>query len=304
MPHLQWEAYTLGQAATSPDAGRDLTNAQQAAISNNVDIARAAGHRYLVQRWGDGTPCDKTGEPREIEVQVHDMHSLPACVVRLYIDPPFTQFHCSMTMADTILFVKETKTCHYVMVINTPRLCGEPGFKNRLEQRDETFIRCREVLESVDAINAVDRSLPDSSHPYWHGSSKPPVLSVPPPPPPAAAQEHAAVPTKNKKPADLLRRALEVIVSGGKDGEGDNGESAVRIKKGDDGEIWIEFLDENADLDGLDEDLESLLTSSSDKWESILRRNSEDPDDKRGDGSERGKRNKKAQRPDGVRDEL
>ena len=67
---FQWEAYTLGQAAETPDGRHDLTNVQEAAISSNVDIARAAGHRYLVQRWGDGTVCDRTGEPREIEVQV------------------------------------------------------------------------------------------------------------------------------------------------------------------------------------------------------------------------------------------
>ena len=58
-------------------------------------------------------------------------------------------------MTDTILFIKETQTCHYVMVIHTPRLCGEPGFKTRLEQRDEAFIRCREV---VDDESAADRA--------------------------------------------------------------------------------------------------------------------------------------------------
>ena len=35
-----------------------------------------------------------------------------------------------MTMTDTILFVKETQTCHYVLHIATPRLCGEPGFRS------------------------------------------------------------------------------------------------------------------------------------------------------------------------------
>lgn len=52
----------------------DSENAPQdeLAIANNLELAhhQAAGQRYLVQRWGDGTPCDKTGRPREVEVQV------------------------------------------------------------------------------------------------------------------------------------------------------------------------------------------------------------------------------------------
>ena len=35
----------------------------------NLELARGAGSRYLVQRWGDGTYCDKTGRKREVEIQ-------------------------------------------------------------------------------------------------------------------------------------------------------------------------------------------------------------------------------------------
>lgn len=38
--------------------------------ANKLELARGAGQRYLVQRWEDGTACDKTGVPRKIEVQV------------------------------------------------------------------------------------------------------------------------------------------------------------------------------------------------------------------------------------------
>jgi len=154
----EWEAYTLGQSTSARDEGRDLAvGQQQAALQNNVDIVATAGHRYLVQTWSDGTICDKTGGPREIEVQ----------------------FHCSMTMTDTIVFVKETKTCHYVMVIHTPRLCGEPGFKTRLEQREEAFIRCREVVDSPDALAAVKGTLPESSYPMKR-KERSGVISPPP----------------------------------------------------------------------------------------------------------------------------
>lgn len=52
-----------------------------------------------------------------------------------------------MTTTDSILFVKETKTCSYVLVINTPRLCGEPGFKSRRDATEEAEIRCREIVD-------------------------------------------------------------------------------------------------------------------------------------------------------------
>ena len=71
LPLTQWEAYTLGQApATTPESGADLTVAEQNALAINLELARGTGSRYLIQRWGDGTLCDKTGREREIEIQV------------------------------------------------------------------------------------------------------------------------------------------------------------------------------------------------------------------------------------------
>lgn len=58
----------MGRAPSAPEPGADLSVAERAAA--NLELARSAGSRYLVQRWGDGTVCDKTGRHREIEVQV------------------------------------------------------------------------------------------------------------------------------------------------------------------------------------------------------------------------------------------
>ena len=52
----------------------DLTVAQESAVAANLELAREAGSRYLVQRWGDGEICDKTGKRREVEVQVRSTH--------------------------------------------------------------------------------------------------------------------------------------------------------------------------------------------------------------------------------------
>lgn len=50
------------------------------ALQNNLELARqGAGQRYLVQRWGDGTICDKTGRPREIEIQVSLPEGFRSC---------------------------------------------------------------------------------------------------------------------------------------------------------------------------------------------------------------------------------
>lgn len=68
--YLQEDAYSLGRAPKT-ESGSDLSTTQVAGAElQNVELAKGVGSRYLVQRWGDGTLCDKTGEPRDIEIQV------------------------------------------------------------------------------------------------------------------------------------------------------------------------------------------------------------------------------------------
>ena len=58
------------------------------------------------------------------------------------------------------------------MVIHTPRLCGEPGFRTRLEQREEAPIRCREVLDTPEAVaEATHPEMGESEHPLSRRSS-------------------------------------------------------------------------------------------------------------------------------------
>ncbi|EEB94355.1 hypothetical protein MPER_06843, partial [Moniliophthora perniciosa FA553] len=118
----------------------DRTVNERKEIVSKLEVDRGAGSRHLVQRWGDGTLCDKTGKPREVE------------------------FHCSMVMSDNILFVKEAKTWSYVLVINTPRLCGEPGFRSPREIADQALIKCREIIASTDAKQELF-TVPDNDYP-------------------------------------------------------------------------------------------------------------------------------------------
>ncbi|KAF9456781.1 hypothetical protein BDZ94DRAFT_1203843 [Collybia nuda] len=208
----EWESYSLGKA---PKPGADLTVAEQNARAVNLELARNAGSRYLVQRWSDGTLCDKTGRSREVEVQ----------------------FHCSMTMTDTILFIKETKTCSYVVVINTPRLCGEPGFKSRKDIGEEAQIRCREI---VDAKPEIPTNLPVSDHPIKPARSKP----IPPPPERKAENDKAY--------EDFLRQTIAAL-GGTKDIKGP---TKLKTEGGD--EVVIEVLGEDFMTNGQVEAVEKL----------------------------------------------
>ncbi|PVG02797.1 hypothetical protein CPB86DRAFT_725142, partial [Serendipita vermifera] len=137
-------SYTLGNAPVAPqqqgheDEGQaHLSVPEKTALANRLELARGAGHRYLNLHWGDGTVCDKTGKKREIEVQ--------------------------------------TKTCQYTLVIHTPRLCGEPGFKSPREDVQDTPLRCRKIVETLDAT---DPTLPDAASPLQRRKPKP--LPAPP----------------------------------------------------------------------------------------------------------------------------
>ena len=57
-----------------------------------------------------------------------------------------------MTVTDTILFIKETTTCHYILVIQTPRLCSDPAFRSRRDSQEQSTIRCREIIQSAEEL--------------------------------------------------------------------------------------------------------------------------------------------------------
>ena len=170
-----------------------------------------------------------------------------------------------MTMTDTILFVKETQTCHYVLHIATPRLCGEPGFKSRIDAEEEHFIRCREVL-SADELERVDRSLPPAAYPFKRPKPQKKVIAPPPPTPEGAKKDKADA---NKGSADagprseVLRKALQRLLAR-QDGA-QVGDSHYVIERGPDGEaeMLVEYIDidleDVADDFHLDEDFRSRL---------------------------------------------
>ncbi|KAI5369545.1 Putative mannose-6-phosphate receptor binding domain superfamily, MRH domain, protein OS-9 [Septoria linicola] len=95
--------------------------------SKHGELVQRGESRYLVQKLGGGTVCDLTGKERKIEVQ----------------------FHCSPQAADRIALIKETSTCAYLMVIQTPRLCNDVAFLP--PQKDQpNSIACSPVLREEE----------------------------------------------------------------------------------------------------------------------------------------------------------
>lgn len=125
-----YDAYSLGvahpkRARKKSSKRNEVQRPEEIAPEQTATFGQSHASRYLVQRWTDGTRCDLTGKPREIEVQVY----------------------CSMTGTDMIYMVNEVAICQYVIVIHSPHLCSLPGFRptTALDIKPAP-IRCREVV--------------------------------------------------------------------------------------------------------------------------------------------------------------
>lgn len=74
------------------------------------------------------------------------------------------QFHCNTQSNDRIALIRETAICQYVLVIHTPRLCGEPLFlaAGASANKPVGIIDCKPVVEdpskhSIAATAASDK---------------------------------------------------------------------------------------------------------------------------------------------------
>ncbi|KAF2750865.1 hypothetical protein M011DRAFT_492248 [Sporormia fimetaria CBS 119925] len=107
----------------------DVDDGDDEPVSSVARLESKGGTRYMVQRLGGGTECDLTGKDRKIEIQ----------------------FHCHPQSGDRISMIKETSTCSYLMIIHTPRLCGDVAFLPPQENLAHP-ITCRPVIseEEVD----------------------------------------------------------------------------------------------------------------------------------------------------------
>jgi len=155
-------------------------------------------------------------------------------------------------MTDSILLVREAKTCSYVVIVQTPRLCGEPGFKSRAETPEQTFIRCRQIISSslepgtthLQQRNPDDRIQDDFDQPSHLGRET--RFAVPSP---AAKSSLGPGVVQSEDPWDgILKRTVEATVDAlmhSPEFQSLSGENAqVVFARGENGEIIIEIVEE------------------------------------------------------------
>ncbi|GBC14356.2 phytochelatin synthase-domain-containing protein [Rhizophagus irregularis DAOM 181602=DAOM 197198] len=131
-------SYFLGRYdprhATLPSSYKDKKGSKSQQQQLGTDLQAVGGKKYLVQRWSDGTKCDLTGKPRRVEIQ----------------------FHCSQQQNDMIAVVTEKFTCHYLVVINTPKLCNDPAFLSKTLNKIN-HIECRRVISDEKFAQYMDK---------------------------------------------------------------------------------------------------------------------------------------------------
>jgi len=158
-----------------------------------------------------------------------------------------------MTMTDSILLVREAKTCSYVLIVQTPLLCGEPGFKSRVESPEQAFIRCRQIVNSLldsEATHLEQRNPDDDRIPedfdqplYVNRETR---FAVPSP---AARSSLGSAAGGSEDPLDgLLKRTVEATVEAlmkTPEFQSLSGENAhVMLGRGENGEVVIEIVEE------------------------------------------------------------
>ncbi|KAL7931826.1 glucosidase II beta subunit-like domain-containing protein [Trichoderma chlorosporum] len=116
--------YVLGQASL-PDSAEMDPESSPSESKLPAELQVKGDQRYLVQKLEGGTICDLTGRERTIEVQ----------------------YHCVPGMQnDKIGWIKEVTICAYVMVVNTPRLCGDVAFLPPEESKADA-ITCQLITD-------------------------------------------------------------------------------------------------------------------------------------------------------------
>ncbi|KAJ3075468.1 Protein OS-9, partial [Quaeritorhiza haematococci] len=107
-------------AAGSGGSGKDVVVKYGGTELVEIEDGHDDSHvrRYLRQKWGGGSWCDVTGQPRTTEVQ----------------------YHCSPSHEEHIALIKETSTCNYKVVIHTPHLCRDPAFVPRNQDEAQKIV--------------------------------------------------------------------------------------------------------------------------------------------------------------------
>ena len=159
-------------------------------------------------------------------------------------------------MTDSILLVRESKTCSYVLVVQTPRLCGEPGFRSRQEAREESLVRCRQIIDTPsDQVPPSESTqleqrqtgeqvnMNESDHPL-HLLNRKSRFVIPTPAPPQSSLGSSTDDKGDGQWDDFWKRAVEALMKSPEIQELTGNNPQVFFDRGENGEIVIEILEE------------------------------------------------------------
>ena len=164
-------------------------------------------------------------------------------------------------MADSVLLVREAKTCSYVLVVQTPRLCGEPGFRSRRDAREESLVRCRHIIDSPIIDSPSDQVPPsdstqleqrqtgeqailnESDHPL-HLLNRKSRFVIPAPAPLQSSLGSSSGDKSDGQWDDFWKRAVEALMKSPEFQELNGNNPQVFFDRGENGEIVIEILEE------------------------------------------------------------
>ncbi|KAG2327852.1 hypothetical protein Bca4012_036874 [Brassica carinata] len=109
-----------------------------AAFNQNVSHASTMKERYHSHIYTNGTTCDLTGTPREVEVR----------------------FVCAETRA-MVTSITELSTCKYALTVQCPTLCKHPLFQ--LEKPVSHTIHCNLIPQEEDTSRNEEERVVDES---------------------------------------------------------------------------------------------------------------------------------------------
>ncbi|KAJ9059057.1 Protein OS-9 [Entomophthora muscae] len=118
--------FVLGKFSNSlpvPPPEEKVQTIEAVSGSPNTVIRPTPNKNILVQQWGGGTACNLNSQPRSVEVH----------------------YMCIPDHKARIMSIKEPRSCHYLIEINTPQLCRKAFFAEKSKPPVHP-IHCAEVV--------------------------------------------------------------------------------------------------------------------------------------------------------------
>jgi len=140
---LRPQEYILGtywkkpqpEAPAEGGAEPSVAETLRAELRGEIVSETANKRAYFKMRYGNGTLCDKTGKPREVEVRLS----------------------CGPGEGLQISLIEEVSTCAYVFHVRTDRLCRHPAFEAERAKETSLPVKCEPLGEDGTPLPAAPK---------------------------------------------------------------------------------------------------------------------------------------------------